>query len=223
MTEIKTKHPAKYSKQLLPIFQRMLKGCNNVLDPFAGVGTIHSLPFKTTGVEIEEEWANQHKNTVLGDATKLIFNDGVFDGVCTSPTYGNRMADCHIAKDKSKRNTYTHTLGKQLNNNNSGKMQWGDSYKKLHEKAWLEVFRVLKNDGVLVLNIKNHIRKGLVVDVFSWHVKTLLNIGFSIEEIQQVPVNGNGFGSNGKTRIKYEFVALFRKPKNGNNGRNDNG
>ena len=93
---------------------------------------------------------------------KIVF----FDGICTSPTYGNRMADSHDAKDGSSRNTYTHKLGRKLDVNNSGKMQWGNEYKKLHTKAWNECFRVLKNDGVFILNFKNHIKKGKEVDAY---------------------------------------------------------
>jgi len=122
------------------------------------------------------------------------------------------MADCHEAKDKSTRNTYTHKLGRTLNDNNSGKMQWGEKYKELHIKAWNECFRVLKKDGVFILNFKNHIRKGKEIDAFSWHVSELLKIGFSVEIIEQVETKGNGFGQNAKLRTGFEFVARFRKP-----------
>jgi len=208
----KPKHPAKYTDSLLPVFERMLAGCKNVLDPFAGTGKIHSLPFETVGVEIEKEWAEMHEKTIIGDATDLQFANCEFDAICTSPTYGNRMADCHNAKDGSSRNTYTHKLGRTLNDNNSGKMQWGQEYKDLHIKAWNECFRVLKKDGVFILNFKNHIRKGKEIDAFSWHVSELLKIGFSVEIIEQVETKGNGFGQNAKLRTGFEFVARFRKP-----------
>ena len=125
------KHPAKYTDSLLPIFTRLLKKykAETVLDCFAGTGKIHLLPFKTYGIELEKEWAEMHSNNIIGDATKICFKDNSFDAVCTSPTYGNRMADCHNAKDESHRNTYTHILNRKLNDNNSGKMQWGINYK----------------------------------------------------------------------------------------------
>ncbi len=207
----KIKHPAKYTDALLPVFEELLKGCTKVLDPFAGTGKIHSLPFDTIGVEIEKEWAEMHEKTIVGDATDLQFANCEFDAVCTSPTYGNRMADSHNAKDGSSRNTYTHKLGRVLNDNNSGKMQWGESYRELHIKAWKECFRVLKEDGVFILNFKNHIRKGKEVDVFSWHVKTLTELGFSLDLVRQVETNGNGFGQNAKLRTGFEFVARFIK------------
>ena len=54
------------------------------------------------------------------------FSDATFDMVVTSPTYGNRMADHHNAKDGRRRITYTHNLGRTLTPGNSGAMQWGE-------------------------------------------------------------------------------------------------
>jgi len=34
------KHPAKYSKELLPIFNKYLHGIKDVLDPFGGTGKL---------------------------------------------------------------------------------------------------------------------------------------------------------------------------------------
>lgn len=206
-------HPAKYIDSLLPVFEEILNKYNakKVLDCFAGTGKIHRLPFETVGIEIEKEWAILHNKTILGDATKMSFKDNSFDAVCTSPTYGNRMADCHTAKDKSHRNTYTHVLGKKLMNNNSGKMQWGEKYRELHHKAWEECYRVIKHNGILILNFKNHIRKGIEIDAFGWHCKTLINIGLFIRSVEQVSVNGNRFGDNYNKRLGFEYIAVFQK------------
>ena len=201
------KHPAKYTDVLLPIFENMIPEGSIVLDPFAGTGKIHLLPFETIGLEIEPEWASMHPKTICGDATKMPFLDDSFDVICTSPTYGNRMADSHYAKDGSKRNTYTHTIGRKLHENNSGQMQWGEKYKELHIKAYTECRRVLKENGLFILNIKNHIRKGEEVDVHQWHIDTLHALGFSLIETIKVPVFGNGFGANSEKRIPFEFVS----------------
>ena len=33
-----------------------------------------------------------------GDSRQMHYPDGMFDAICTSPTYGNRMADHHNAR-----------------------------------------------------------------------------------------------------------------------------
>ena len=122
-------HPAKFTDSLMPIMERMIPDGSIVLDPFAGTGKIHILPFKTVGIEIEKEWASLSKGTICADSMNIPFSDGFFDAVCTSPTYGNRMADHFESKDGSKRATYRHALGRKLSGNNSGRMQWGKKYK----------------------------------------------------------------------------------------------
>lgn len=210
-----TKHPAKYTDCLLPHFVELLSPdvSITVLDPFAGTGKIHLLPYKTVGLEIEPEWASMHQDTICGDATNMPFEADTFDAIVTSPTYGNRMADNHNAKDGSKRMTYTHVLGRQLNENNSGKMHFGQKYKELHQKAYLECKRVLKKNGVFILNVKNFIKNNNEVDVHSWHCETLKDIGFLLLETRKVDVKGNGFGANREKRINFEYITKFQNIK----------
>ena len=55
------------------------------------------------GYEIEPEWADQARANGLcvttGDCRQMHYPDAMFDAICTSPTYGNRMADHHEARD----------------------------------------------------------------------------------------------------------------------------
>lgn len=100
-----TPHPAKFSDSIMEVIADIIPGREQlrVLDPFAGVGRVHELATETVdtwGVEIEPEWATMHPRTIVGDATRLPFRDGAFDYVVTSPTYGNRMADHHDAKER---------------------------------------------------------------------------------------------------------------------------
>jgi hypothetical protein len=205
------RHPAKYSDALLPVFHRLLKDRKRVLDPFAGTGKLKEVCPHAVLIEIEPEWAIIG-GAVVGNALKLPFPDRTFDAVCTSPTYGNRMADHHNAKDDSRRNTYRHTLGRPLHPENSGAMQWGHKYTCFHVEAWLEVFRTLVPKGIFILNISDHIRKGQVVSVSQWHVRTLRAIGFDLIETVNVHTPRHRFGSNSMFRVEHEHIHVFEKP-----------
>lgn len=208
------RHPAKYSDVLMPQFVAMLKGSNRILDPFAGTGKIFDIAqffpdAKIDAVEIEPEWAAYDSRITLGNALALPWPDNTFDAICTSPTYGNRMADHHEAKDASRRNTYTHAIGRKLHPDNSGQMQWGDEYKEFHRQAWAEAKRVLRTNGKFVLNIKDHIRGGKQRHVTDWHIGCLIGLGFDVVKHLYVECPGQRFGQNGDKRIDYESVILF--------------
>lgn len=230
-----TIHPAKYSDELLPVMAGMLYGRRCLLDPFAGSGKVFSLQSflpdcEIEAVEIEPEWAAMHPRTTVGNALHLPWPDRYFDAVCSSPTYGNRMSDHHVARDASKRNTYTHALGRPLHPDNSGAMPWGPAYWDLHQRAWREARRVLEPGGAFVLNTKDfyktmpasrahlpyrtvtatHDKRALVrVQVTCWHWDVLASLGFVRLEAVDVPLLGNRQGANGERRVGYETVAHF--------------
>ena len=179
-------HPAKYTDRFIPIFADLLQNSKSVLDPFAGTGKLaeikrHGFKGKVICNELEPEWTKDCKYDVdlfhIGDAQDLSWINSV-EAVCTSPTYGNRMADSHNAKDGSRRITYTHYLGRKLNENNTGQMQWGEKYKKIHENVYEECFRVLVSNGLMIVNVSNHIRNHQEIDVVKFHKETLVKIGF---------------------------------------------
>ncbi len=206
-------HPAKYSEPLYATFDELLRSRERVLDPFAGVGGIHRLARDrraTVGVELEPEWARAHRDTIVGDARALPFDDESFDAICTSPTYGNRMADRYRG-DGTPRHTYTIAIGRDLTEGNSGAMQWGDEYRAFHEEAWAEAVRVLAPRGVFVLNIKDHIRKGTRVPVSGFHIRSLGRLGLHISDVVAVPLAGNRHGANGDLRVGYELVIAMEK------------
>ena len=134
------------------------------------------------------------------------------DAIVTSPTYGNRMADHHNAKDNSKRITYTHYLGHELSFENTGRMQWGQQYQDKHRRIYKNIYTLLKPNGLFVLNISNHIRKGEEQYVTEWHIKTLKDLGFEVIQEIQVPTKRMKFGKNNQRRINHEnIIALQRK------------
>lgn len=217
-------HPARFSHRLYEVMAALLEeefGSDifTALDPFAGIGGIHNLAFhirsiRTIGVEIEEEWATCHPGTEHGDSRNIdkMFAKESFDSIITSPTYGNRMADHHEAKDGSARMTYKHTLGRDLTEGNTGMLFWGEEYRATHALIWRKCATVLRPGGIFLLNIKDHIKGGRVMPVTQFHIDTILALGFKFEEQVYVPLNGYRYGSNFKSRMKYESVIRFRKP-----------
>ncbi|HKX71384.1 MAG TPA: ParB N-terminal domain-containing protein [Acidimicrobiales bacterium] len=206
-------HPARFSLALLPIFAEALPPDQYkvVLDPFAGTGRIHELENTTVGVEIEPEWAELHPDTQVGSALDLPFADGDFDAVCTSPCYGNRLADAHDAADGSVRRSYTHDLGRKLNPDNAGALQWGPRYRDFHEQAWEEVWRILRPGGRFVLNVKDHIRGGERQPVAGWHVTRLIALGFMLSWCCDEPTGNLRQGENADARLP-EQVFVLDKP-----------
>jgi tRNA G10 N-methylase Trm11 len=195
-----------------------------VLDPFAGTGLIHefySLFVTTHGVEIEKEWAEMHARTRHGDSTRMFyFATGCFDMIVTSPTYGNRFADKHKAKDASLRRGYTHDLraltndqNRELQPNNTGGLPFSSKqYKELHLAVYRECWRVLKPKGWFVLNVSDFIKNFEIQPVANWHRDALIDLGFRVIEVYPVPTPRLRFGANEKARVEHEMVYVLEKP-----------
>ena len=203
-------HPAKYTDALLLTMAQMLKGRRRILDPFGGTGKVFLLEAwlpdaQIEAVEIEPEWAAINPRTTHGNALDLPWGDGYFDAVCTSPTYGNHMADQSIMATAK----YRANLGRKLHPDNSGACSWGPQYRSLHIAAWTEARRVLQVGGVFVLNIKNHIRGGVVQPVTEWHVDTLQALGFRMLQHERINTPSMRYGRNSDKRVEYESVVLF--------------
>lgn len=203
-------HPARFALGLLPIFAAAVPVARypRVLDPFAGTGRIHLLENGTVGVELEPEWARLHPDTLVGNALDLPFGDTSFDAIVTSPTYGNRFADKHDAKDGSLRRSYTHDLGRKLTESNSGGMQWGKDYRHFHAQAWEGAWRVLRSGGRFVLNVKDHDRQFTRQHVAAWHVTTLLGLGFELAWFDQLEGGGLRQGENHEDRYPEQIFVL---------------
>lgn len=230
-----TKHPAPFSQVVLDeiagvIFDEHIRKMNKgesakvkILDPFAGIGKIHTLSegnkyVATVGVELEPEWANQHPLTEVGDALNLRFRKNSFDVIATSPAYGNRMADHHNAKDGSDRRSYKHYLGREPSEGSSSVLYWGDAYRDLHAKFLAEASRVLKPDGLFVLNISNHkktLKRGepaVEQRVSEWFMGVFLSMGYKLEHVVPIKTPRYKYGQNSETRTEHEFVICMRKP-----------
>lgn len=234
----KKKHPATFSPLIIDAIATELReqwelarqaspGARSllwVLDPFAGVGKIHKIdPTRqwviTKGVELEPEWAEQHPDTICGDSTTLgaMFGADSFDAIATSVAYGNRMADQYLppTTDTSKRFTYAIALGRKCSANSSAAMQWhngpaGDPYRQLHADVWDECDKVLRPGGRVVLNCKNHVRKGQEQYVTEWHTDYLQSKGYALLRDYELATSGIKFSPN--QRRFNERIVVLHKP-----------
>ncbi len=218
MTDTRVSHPAVYPDEILNLMDEWLTPTGLVLDPFAGIGRIHTLNTETrhtVGIEIEPEWAEASEFTYLGDARVVLrhWDSSVFAAIATSPAYGNRMADQYDGRDGSKRRTYRTALGRELSAGSGAALQWGKEYRELHRDVWRECVRVLAPGGQFILNCKDHVRKGKVVPVTDWHWSTLTAMGLSTHQAKMIPLRGYGYGANANARVPYEWLIEMRKPE----------
>lgn len=186
-----------------------------VLDPMAGVGTVHELAsaqIKTFGVELEPEWAATHPRTMIGDATKLPPRwKGRFDAVVTSPDYGNRMCDDFNASDKGEgRIGYRWALGRSPSPG-SVIRHWGDEYRRLHLLVLAEMERVTRPGGLVVINVSDFIENKMRISVVQWYVDSLNELELAKVTDAEVPTPRMRKGQNGGARVDAEHVLVYRK------------
>lgn len=209
-------HPAQYTTALLPVMASMLKGRQRVLDIFGGAGGVFALEHwlgadvQIEAVELEPEFAAMHPRTRQGNALHLPWGDSYFDAICTSPTYGNRLADKY--RPGADCFSYAQSLERHLHTDNTGCMQWnpnGGQYQVTHVLAYAEARRVLQPGGAFVLNMKDHYRNKVLQPVTDWHVNTLKALGFQVVKRQKVKTPSLRYGENSELRVEHEHVILF--------------
>jgi SAM-dependent methyltransferase len=220
------KHPAKFSEPILEKIAEMIDDYGwpeRILDPFAGIGRVHQLTAAATfGVEIEPEWAAVHprRNTVA-NALHLPFADNTFDGLVSSPCYGNRFSDHHMARDKSERRSYSHDMraatgdpSRLLHRDNAGTMRWGDDYRSFHDRARTECLRTLKPGALVVINVSNFYRLVAGEDqeqlVTEWHFSWFMRNHCDVLDFDCVTTQRMRKGANREKRVAHENVFALR-------------
>lgn len=205
-------HPAKFSEPILERIRPALEPDWLILDPFAGVGLVHTLSDRTIGIEIEPEWASAHPRTICANSMDMPLPDRCVQCIVTSPTYGNRMSDHHEAKDNSQRYTYRHLLGRPLSSWNTGSFLCNNPlYTGIHDQVYAECYRVLDYGGLFILNISDHMHHGKQVRVSDWHIENLCGQGFTLLGEERIPTKRMRNGENRDARVTYELLVTFEK------------
>jgi len=210
------RHNAKFSAPILSAIIHELPTRGLILDPMGGVGTLarewgrHVI----TG-ELEWEWVKQApRPCVQQDVHALPYRNGSIACVVTSPTYGNRMADHHNARDTSKRNGYAFWLrevGVEPHPNNSGVLGFNKAYKLFHLYAYREIRRVLEPNGLFLLNISNFIKRKREVDAVKWHAMACHALGFKEVGRQYIETPRLRFGENHDARVEHEVLLVMSR------------
>lgn len=225
-----TEHPAEFTAGILEgVKERNWLPLGQIIDPFGGTGQklnkVFAHPDRTlVSIEIEPAFVNKWPQFLtFGDATALSFEDLFFDGAITSPVYaGVRFADYNRPKSPSNwKGRRGYDLSAKylvedetyiLNTNNTASYVHAsgtkDTYWILHEKAWRELYRVLKPKAPFIFNYKPRLND----DGLNKHERLLQSIGFYYEDQFIVPTKGYSYGANGNLRDPVgERVQLWYK------------
>jgi hypothetical protein len=226
----KKDHPAPYSEAVIEAISPWLtqEGIRRgdiplrIWDPFGGIGRIHWFHHehgdRTWAGELEPEWVSHHRRTIVADALHPPVRTDWWHAVVTSPSYGNRFADLYDGRDGSKRRTYRIALDRPLSEGSGAGLQWGDEYRRVHEAAMSAQVPLLVDDGLLIVNMSNHLRTldrrdgQIEMHVVEWYVACVVGLGLRLVAVQPVKTPRFGFGANSDARAEYEYLIVARKP-----------
>jgi hypothetical protein len=122
--------------------------------------------------------------------------------------------------DQSKRYTYRIYLGRMPSPGSACVMKWGPEYRNLHLCALIEMVRVVREDGLLLINMSNHLRtvgaKGrrqqVEVEVVEWWLGKVLELGCRVDAVLPIETSRMGNGANGQDRAETEKLLVLRTP-----------
>lgn len=187
-------------------------------DPRVIVGDAGALPFADDTFDVAafspcygNRMADSH---VAKDTCKLCQGTGSGPGVLWEngkPSSDQRCPGCK-GSGLSRRNTYTHKLGRKPSRGSTAVLQWGYQYRVATERHCIEIARTLKPGSLAVINISNHIRDGVEQRVVEWWLNWWLVRGCTLIEARRVPTQRLGDGANREARVDGEMVLVLRLP-----------
>jgi len=193
---------------VIPVGMQNIQGITTSTGTYIGAGFLHH---NTYG----NRMADHHTPGDCSECGGL----GYFEADVT--TIGDHLPNIRHAqcpkclgtkKESSKRMTYRHVLGRELNPGNTGMYQFTQNeYKQLHYAVYEECHRILEPGGIMIVNVSDHIRKGQRQPVCQWHKGAMRNAGFTHVRTQEVSTNRMGFGANSDVRVDTEEFQIYRK------------
>lgn len=213
-------NPAQYSASVIDWLRHHLPqltfGQSHLIihDPFAGAGLrlgalCDELGLTFSGRDLEL-WEPRDERVKVGDSTLARNYPNQPYIITTSPTYGNGVNDHFKPKDASRRLTYRVALGHKLHPHNTGRYS-GRGSKKGEQEYWrLHELCVKHWPDVVVVNVKDSIRKGKVYPLGAkWRV-LLMKYGYKVTT-HKVPVSGWRYGTNHDAREDFEWVLVGQR------------
>ena len=152
-----------------------------IYDPFAGTGDIaklRNLGFDgdITCCEAEVDFidtTNQVDTWYIRDANIEI--DEKFDFIYINPTNGDRKADHADFAYKRWRKTYRDVLGKDLKPYNTGRMNWGPTYRAKISSIYAVLDSMLVVGGEIILSLSHKKQDRAVIE---FHTSLLTKLGY---------------------------------------------
>jgi hypothetical protein len=108
--------------------------------------------------------------------------------------------------------TYRHRLGRSLSEGSAAGLRWGEEYRALHRRAIEEMVRVTRYRGLIVVNMSNHVRAGVVQRVVEWWTADLLAHELNLVAVLPVETPRMRFGLNHEARVAFEHLIVVRRP-----------
>jgi len=212
-----SRHPATWDERLISAAAEMIEhhtaAPGILIDPMAGEGS-HYAPFAEAGWTVIMSdihlWPHRDRRVLCCDAADISADDDSIDVLLTSPPFGNRLAD-KMSTDDDQRVTYADRRGADAAENDASGMQWGAAYRSAMRRIWTEAARLLKDDGLAVIDIKDHIRGGSRQHVTAWTIQAWRDLGWTVADIIPVQTGHYAGISHAEKRTDGHSLIAFSR------------
>lgn len=223
------------------LVERYTKPGDTILDPMAGVGTVHwaaTLGRNTIAIELGERFREIHKMNIEalrknpgfngnepvlyeGDCRRFLPLDKPVDAVIFSPPYGS-VEKGASSKSFEERPQY---FGYSDEDANIGNISSYPFYMEAMKVVYWLCYQSLKPGAPLILITKDYVSKGDRIYVSKDNAKVAYDVGYVLEDwhLRSSPMKGHTSGQHAKRRqakgtdrpelnIDVEDILVLRKP-----------